>query len=205
MQQCREQTEQGNWGKPSPRALTEKHLQLAKKKSQLSTLCVGENRRTQHYAGNNPCLARSSSPRVLALPVLVWCPTVKSHYPFSLKPQASSSLGVTAEARWAAQAAFLQIRRNGMDNKPFYWKKNQPKKWKNTHQSHCLSSAQRGGCPAVLGAVFLVECFIRGFRWWQDVVCSWNRHVDAILSASGPKQETWGEDLYLVPLKTISS
>lgn len=50
-----------------------------------------------------------------------------------------------------------------MDNKPFYWKKNQPKKWKNTHQSHCLSSAQRGGCPAVLGAVFLVECFIRGF------------------------------------------
>lgn len=155
MQQCREQTEQGNWGKPSPRALTEKHLQLAKKKSQLSTLCVGENRRTQHYAGNNPCLARSSSPRVLALPLLVWCPAVKSHYPFSLKPQASSSLGITAEARWAAQAAFLQIRRNGMDNKPFYWKKKKPTKEMEKHSPEPLSVlSTEGWLPCCPGCCF---------------------------------------------------
>lgn len=122
-------------------------------------MCVGENRRTQHYAGNNPCLARSSSPRVLALPLLVWCPAVKSHYPFSLKPQASSSLGVTAEARWAAQAAFFQIRRNGMDNKPFYWKK------KKTNQRNGKTLTRATVCPQHRGVAALLSWVL--FSWWN--------------------------------------
>lgn len=137
-------------------------------------MCVGENRRTQHYAGNNPCLARSSSPRVLALPLLVWCPAVKSHYPFSLKPQASSSLGITAEARWAAQAAFLQIRRSGMDNKPFYWKKK-------TNQRNGKTLTRATVCPQHRGVAALLSWVL--FSWWNAL--SEGLDDDRMLSAPG--------------------